>query len=147
MVKYENNKITKKIKGVFSKLKGAKDYTKEDTGDEGYQLLMGIVDRKVFDVEDSKVTSEEFNRLTSWSYEEFKQTKKISISGRVIREDPIVIVEVVEEQPVFIEIQDYKVRYRVNLYHETQEVEIEVIDPIKDKELGYKVATKPTYVF
>lgn len=147
MVKYENNKITKKIKGVLSKIKGANDYTKGNTGDEGYQLLMGIVDRKVFDVEDSKVTSEEFNRLTSWSYEEFKQTKKISISGRVIREDPIVIVEVVEEQPVFIEIQDYKVRYRVNLYHETQEVEIEVIDPIKDKELGYKVATKPTYVF
>lgn len=147
MVKYGDNEITKKIKGVFSKLKGTNDYTKGNTGDEGYQLLMGIVDRKVFDVEDSKVTSDEFNRLTSWSYEEFKRTTKISISGRVIREDPLVIVEVVEDEPVFIEIQDYKVRYRVNLYHETQEVEIEVIEPIRDKELGYKVATKPTYVF
>ena len=56
MVKYGNNEITKKIKGVFSKLKGTNEYTKGNTGDEGYQLLMGIIDRKVFDVEDSKVT-------------------------------------------------------------------------------------------
>ena len=147
MGKFENKKLSGKLKEVFNKLSISRKGSYSETEDVGYSLLMDIVDRKVFDVEDSKVTSEEFNRLTSWSYGEFKQTTKISISGRVIREDPIVIVEVVEEQPVFIEIQDYKVRYRVNLYHETQEVEIEVIEPIRDKELGYKVATKPTYVF
>lgn len=146
MGKYENKKLTGKLKGVFSKLTSSRKYTYSETEDMGYSLLMDIVDRKVFDVEDSSVSSEEFEELATWSYKEFKESTLTSISGRVIREDPLVIVEVVEDEPVFIEIHDYNVRYRVNLYHATQGVEIGVVEPVKDKELEYQVSTKRAYV-
>lgn len=146
MGKFENKKLTGKLKGVFNKLSSSRKYTYSETEVMGYSLLMDIVDRKVFDVEDSSVSSEEFEGLATWSYKEFKESTLTSISGRVIREDPLVIVEVVEDEPVFIEIHDYNVRYRVNLYHATQEVEIEVVEPVKDKELEYQVSTKPVYV-
>lgn len=122
----------------FKRLSNNSNKPSKDT-DEGYTLLMDIIDRKVFDVEDDGVTSEEFGLLSDWMVNEYDKATVSSISGRVVKEDPVILVEVVERQPIYIEIHDYKVRYRVNLYPSTEEVTIQVLDTVKEKELGYNL--------
>lgn len=146
MKKAENKRLAGKLKGVITMLSNEKLEIKSEQVD-GYELLMSIIDRKVFDVEDSRVTGTDFNKLTQWAVSKFNTSEDVCLSGRVVMNDPLVIIEVIEEEPVFIEIHDYNVRYRVNLFHETQDVDVQVMEPVKDKELVYVKTNHPVYVF
>lgn len=112
------------------------------SNDEGYELLMDIIDRKVFSVEDSRVSSGEFERLSQWMVNEYQKATTTRVGGRVIKVDPMMMVEVIGDEPVFVEIHDYKARYRVNVYPETMEVDIQVLEPVKDKVLAYNKTPK-----
>lgn len=110
---------------------------------EGYQTLLSVIDRKVFDVEDATVTEQEFHLISNWALGEYNQSTLNSLSGKVIQDDPMLIVEVIESLPVYIEVNDYKAKYRVNLYHQTSEVDIQVLNPIKEPVLQYTSSAQP----
>lgn len=133
------------VKNILSKLAKVREgETKEVSHQrDGEQLLFRIIDRKVFDVEDSSVTEEEFMELTEWSVGEYNKSDINRLSGRLVSKDPEIYIEVVRDEPVFIEIHDYEVRYRVNIYHATQEVDIRVLEPIKEKELQFGGISQP----
>lgn len=109
----------------------------------GYRLLMDIVDRNVFEVEYSGVSLSEFEELCLWLKHEYNQSDVSRVGGKVIHRDPLILAEVVEDEPVFVEITDYKVRYRVNIYVETSNVDIKVLDAVKDKKLVYSEVKQP----
>ena len=107
---------------------------------KGYRLLMNIIDRRVFDVEDERVSEREFTVISDWIVGEYQKAVHTTISGRVIKAEPLLIAEVVGKEPVYVEVHDYGVKYRVNLYPETCDITIQVLEEVKAKKLAYRIA-------
>lgn len=129
--------------GRIRKLK-VKEEIKED---KGYKTLMSVIDRKVFGVEDATITKGEFEELRGWIVREFKESpiEKRTLGGKVIKEKPLVIAEVIGEEPIFVEIEDFDVRYRVNIYLDRRDIDIRVLGSIKEDELKYGYKKEVSY--
>lgn len=133
------NRIFRKITKV-----GIKEKVEED---KGYKLLMSVVDRKVFGVEDESISGEEFKKLSRWVVSKFEEDElgERSLVGKVINKEPLILAEVIGGEPIFLEIHDYDVRYRVNIFEDRGDVDIRVLESIKEKELQYGYTREVSY--